>query len=175
VNRGPDDPLSLINSSRHMRTAFPGQAASFSGGGSAHSRAPSSTYSTKSASVDNGKVLHAGFYAEGTIFSAVFHKRDFNQSGQIQNNFQTVTALGTIYSKLRKYVVVAAFEDHCIAVPIGTSEGRGLQYTSGKDQYVSIREYDYRASAAPGETDLGIIWAEASQEIDGQALVNGEG
>jgi hypothetical protein len=154
-----------VDNSRVAGVPHPGHAATFCGARGAQSRAASSTYSTKPASTDNGKVLHSSFYAEGTIFSAVFHEQDFNQSGIIQNNFQTVTSLGTIYSKLRKYVVVAAFDDHCIAIPIGTSEGRGLQNKTLRGQYISIREYDYRASAAPAETGYGILWAEASQEM----------
>jgi hypothetical protein len=150
----------------------PGHAATFCGARGAQSRAASSAYSTKPASTDNGKVLHASFSAEGTIFSAVFHEQDFNQSGVIQNNFQTVTALGTIYSKLRKYVVVAAFDDHCIAVPIGTSEGRGLQNKTLKEQYISIREYDHRTSAAQLRQIMVPCGQKRLRRCDGQA--NGE-
>ncbi|EPE29016.1 hypothetical protein GLAREA_00174 [Glarea lozoyensis ATCC 20868] len=152
-------------SSRGLNAHLPGHAATFCGARSAHSRAASSTYSTKPASTDNGKVLPSYVYTEGKVFSAVFHEQDFNQSGQIQNNFQTITPLGTIYSKLRKYVVVATFDDHCICVPIGTSDGKGLQNKTLKDQFISIREHAYKETAAPAETEFGVLWAEASQEM----------
>lgn len=131
-------------------------------------RAPSnigtSTYGASNfGSLNNqsGIINEPAAYQEGTVFAAPFHQHDFNQPEVPQNKDQSMTGAGIVNTKIRKFVVVHRLPRSVIALPIYTHEGRGLEKKSEKNEFVSIREVDFKDSAAQAESDNGIIWADA--------------
>ncbi|KAL2063102.1 hypothetical protein VTL71DRAFT_6174 [Oculimacula yallundae] len=100
-------------------------------------------------------------FQPGVVFSAVTHEHHFTQDRVDYNNAnQTETNFGVANSKFRKFVILACFEQHVIALPILTHGGRGLSSKRHKHEYISVRERSLEGSAAPAESSHGILWAE---------------
>lgn len=104
-------------------------------------------------------------YKEGTIFSVAVHEHDRDQPNCPQSSCQSVTQVGIVNSKYRKFVVVRSYGSHCLTVPIFTHAGRGLSFKSNKHEYISIRDWDIFHRSAPAESHHGILWAEACHRL----------
>jgi hypothetical protein len=118
-----------------------------------------STYASNNKTV--GQIHDAADYREGMIFTAPFHQHDYLQPDTVQSREQSMTEFGVVHTKLRKFVVVMRNPRAVIALPIYTHGGRGLEFKKEKNEFVSIRESDWEDSAAPAESDNGIVWADA--------------
>ena len=114
-----------------------------------------------SANKSLGLVHEAADYYEGLLFSIPFHQHDFDQPDIPQQQGQTMTEYGVVHTKLRKFIVVQKHPRSVVALPIYTHGGRGLDRKDEKNEFVSIREHDFRSTAAGAESDNGIIWADA--------------
>ncbi|CZT42947.1 uncharacterized protein RSE6_02915 [Rhynchosporium secalis] len=100
-------------------------------------------------------------FQPGVIFSAVTHEHHYRQDRVDNTNAnQTETNFGVTNSKFRKFVILACFENHVIALPILTHQGRGLSSKRNKHEFVSVRERSLEGIAAPSESKHAILWAE---------------
>lgn len=87
------------------------------------------------------------------------HEQHFRQD-RIDSTNQSETNFGIVNSKFRKFVVLAKFHQHVIALPILTHQGNGLSTKYHKNEFISIREGSLRALAAPAESTHGTLWSE---------------
>lgn len=76
-----------------------------------------------------------------------------------------MTKLGIVHSKYRKFVVIARFATHVLALPIYTHGGRGLASKSHKNEFVSIRDADSRMQVARAESIHNTVWHERYPEF----------
>lgn len=98
-------------------------------------------------------------YEVGVIFSFATHEHHYDQSLVDIEGDTSFTRLGVVNSKFRKHIVVRRYPDHVIALPIFTHQGNGLTRKRSKNEYISIRDLDYKDRAAGAETEHGILWA----------------
>ncbi|KAH6707828.1 hypothetical protein BKA61DRAFT_679228 [Leptodontidium sp. MPI-SDFR-AT-0119] len=104
---------------------------------------------------------HKAEFEPGVVFSAVTHEHHYRQDRVDHSNVnQTETNFGVTSSKFRKFVVLSRFEQHVIALPILTHEGRGLSTKRHKHEYISVRERAAQGYAAGAESSHGILWVE---------------
>jgi hypothetical protein len=105
-------------------------------------------------------IHHYDKYDEGVIFSTAYHETHYDQDRFDGDDInQTASNFGIVSSKFRKFIVVARFASHVIALPIYTHGGRGLSRKANKDEYVSVRDDDDRNYAAPAESKHEALWA----------------
>lgn len=99
---------------------------------------------------NKGLKLPKESFKPGTIFRAVLHEPDFKGVAGATNfteidRFRTTdTVHGPIYTKTRKMIVLATFQDNYIAVPIYTHNGRGLEGKTKPEEFVSVRDHRAR-------------------------------
>lgn len=85
-------------------------------------------------------------FKPGTIIRAVLHEQDFQGvAGTSEvtraDKYQTDSVYGRIYTKTRKMIVLATFEDNYLAVPLYTHNGRGLEGKPKPQEFVSVRDH----------------------------------
>lgn len=89
--------------------------------------------------------LHKQDYQLGMIIRALVHEdsmdRAAGSSVTITDRSVTESKFGPICSKWRKMIVVGAFENHYLAVPIYTHNGHGLTRKANPNEFVSIRDH----------------------------------
>ncbi|KAI1111320.1 hypothetical protein F5Y14DRAFT_443399 [Nemania sp. NC0429] len=103
---------------------------------------------------DADRIQEKSKYRVGVIFSAPHHTAGSGDERwvSVSDPYQTATPYGVVHSKYRKMVVIKAFGEHCICLPIYSHNGRGLE---GKqdiaEEYVDIRDvFDRRPQAPEG-------------------------
>ncbi|KAJ5047663.1 uncharacterized protein L3040_003483 [Drepanopeziza brunnea f. sp. 'multigermtubi'] len=85
----------------------------------------------------------------GHIISFATHEplfKDTSRRGVEDTTRVTTTPYGKIYTKVRKHVVVARWENHIIALPIFTHQGQGLKFKTNKGEFIGIRDYEHYPS-----------------------------
>ena len=105
-------------------------------------------------------------YRLGTIVRAPLHEEDY--SGGTCDSYpletralmkaKTITESpvgGVIHTKFRKFIVVALFDDHYLAVPLYSYKGDGL-IEKKADEYVSIQ--DHRADTIKPQSRHGLLY-----------------
>ncbi|KAI0515034.1 hypothetical protein F5B22DRAFT_646913 [Xylaria bambusicola] len=99
-------------------------------------------YGSSSASLrDTDKVHPASSYKPGVIFSAPHHTAGSDDLWvSVNDPYNTATPFGKVHSKYRKMVVIRAFGEHCICLPIYSHNGKGLEGKDNLIEYVSIRD-----------------------------------
>jgi len=107
------------------------------------------------------RVYTGDHYLVGTVFSTAHHVQDQELGPLPPDRIRTESNAGRIISKYRKFIVVANYHYHCVAIPIFTHEGKGLSSKPTKliDEFVSVR--DNNQSVTPimkGDTRHGILW-----------------
>ena len=85
-------------------------------------------------------------FKPGVIFRAALHEEDFMGAAKESEITKTdsnrsETKYGPVYTKQRKMIVVAIHQDHYVAVPLYTHNGKGLSKKGKPDEYVSIRDH----------------------------------
>lgn len=105
-------------------------------------------------------------YRLGTIVRAPLHEEDYS-GGTCESYPPETRALmktktitespvgGVIHTKFRKFIVVALFDDHYLAVPLYSYNGDGL-IEKKADEYISIQ--DHRADAIKPQSRHGLLY-----------------
>ncbi|KAL8675125.1 MAG: hypothetical protein Q9168_000496 [Polycauliona sp. 1 TL-2023] len=95
----------------------------------------------------SGKSLHKDQFRPGMIILAYLHEQDFEATSSKsnitvnQNKHRTPSNFGTIFTKHRRMIIIAKYEDHYIAIPIFTHNGNGLDRKNKPDEYVSVKDH----------------------------------
>lgn len=71
--------------------------------------------------------------------------------------------------KHRLFVVIACFQYHCVALPIYTHRGTGLEKKKHKDEYVSIRD-ESAPNPAPAESKWPNLTMSTNEQLRGKAV-----
>ncbi|KAI2628179.1 hypothetical protein GGS21DRAFT_528115 [Xylaria nigripes] len=100
---------------------------------------------------DTDRVHDAKSYRFGVIFSAPHHTPGSIEERwvSVMDPHNTATPYGIVHSKYRKMVVLKAYGEHCICVPIYTHNGRGLEGKPFLQEWVSISDVADPNPAAP--------------------------
>ncbi|KAK0514933.1 hypothetical protein JMJ35_002312 [Cladonia borealis] len=105
-------------------------------------------------------------YRLGTIVRAPLHEEDYSggncESYPLETRAlmkaKTITESpvgGVIHTKFRKFIVVALFDDHYLAVPLYSYKGDGL-IEKKADEYISIQ--DHRAETIKPQSRHGLLY-----------------
>ncbi|KAH7323570.1 hypothetical protein BKA65DRAFT_555248 [Rhexocercosporidium sp. MPI-PUGE-AT-0058] len=93
-----------------------------------------------------GQVLEPQQFKLGQIISVASHEEVYqdpkNRIKLEATQEQTLTALGWVYSKNRKIVVISRFAQHLVGLPIFSHGGKGLKKKE-KSEFVGIRDSQY--------------------------------
>lgn len=105
------------------------------------------------AEANKGKSFLKAQYKPGWIIRGLLHEQDYNATSTgsnitVTDRFRSETKFGPVYTKYRKMIVLAMFEDHYLAIPLFTHNGNGLAYKSRPDEFIGIK--DHRARAEEG-------------------------
>ncbi|KAL8686813.1 MAG: hypothetical protein Q9224_005330 [Gallowayella concinna] len=98
-------------------------------------------------------------YQLGMIIRAPLHEQDSpnarrpgggtssiatnSSEATLAEHYKTESKFGTIFTKYRKMIVVALHQDHYVAVPLYTHNGRGLVNKRQPDEFVSVKDHRY--------------------------------
>ncbi|KAL8681811.1 MAG: hypothetical protein Q9186_002126 [Xanthomendoza sp. 1 TL-2023] len=93
-------------------------------------------------------------FKPGLIIRALLHEQDYEASSSrsnitIADKYRSNTNYGPIYTKCRKMIVLALFEDHYTAIPIFTHNGNGLARKKKPEEYVSIVDHRAKYESPP--------------------------
>lgn len=96
-------------------------------------------------------------FKPGMIIRAVLHEPDFRGAAGASDvtpatqadRFRTDSAYGPIYTKTRKMIVLATFQNNYIAVPLYTHNGQGLEGKTKPEEFVSVRDHRAPGSFTP--------------------------
>ncbi|KAL8799183.1 MAG: hypothetical protein Q9182_006083 [Xanthomendoza sp. 2 TL-2023] len=61
----------------------------------------------------------------------------------LAEHYKTESKFGTIFTKYRKMIVVALHQDHYVAIPLYTHNGKGLVNKRQPDEFVSVKDHRY--------------------------------
>ena len=104
------------------------------------------------ADVENnkGSKLAKEMFRRGMIIRAAHHEQHFTArtSASVgasdvtaRDNYRNDSKFGTIYTKYRHMIVVALYDEHYVAVPLYTHNGKGLEHKLKADEFVSVRDH----------------------------------
>jgi hypothetical protein len=69
------------------------------------------------------------------------HVHDYMTADDVDGPARTLTRPGFwVFTKLRRFLVIELHSRHCIAIPIFSHGGNGLQRQINKEEYVGIRD-----------------------------------
>ncbi|KAL8782994.1 MAG: hypothetical protein Q9213_004951 [Squamulea squamosa] len=93
-------------------------------------------------------------FKPGMIIRALIHEQDYAASSSRSNitvvdKYRSETRYGPIYTKCRKMIVLALFEDHYTAIPVFTHNGNGLDRKNKPEEFVSIKDHRARDESPP--------------------------
>lgn len=97
---------------------------------------------SKSSGSKVGEVLDRNEYFPGLIFRAAHYEEAYDRNLDPRYLIED-EEFGHICRKVRKFIVVACYEESFVAVPLYTFNGSGLdrKVEQAKDQYVSIHDH----------------------------------
>jgi hypothetical protein len=112
-----------------------------------------------------GHVYFQKSYKVGVIFSAPLHEAASKNT--VLTDFHVGESnCGPVYTKVRKFVVVACFASHIWALPIYTHNGNGLSKNFNRDEFVSIRDVDEDpARVRPAESKYRLLFSVRTEEL----------
>ncbi|KAL8736734.1 MAG: hypothetical protein Q9166_000100 [cf. Caloplaca sp. 2 TL-2023] len=98
--------------------------------------------------------LAKGDFKPGMIIRALIHEQDYEASSSRSNitvtdKYRSNTKYGPIYTKCRKMIVLALFEDHYTAIPVFTHNGNGLNRKNKPEEFISIKDHRAKHEAPP--------------------------
>lgn len=122
---------------------------------------------------NKGVRLTKEMFKPGMIIRCAHHEQDFVAGGggggpgasdaTLADKYRTDSRFGTIYTKYRKMIVVALYQDHYVAVPLYTHNGRGLAKKPKPDEFVSVRDH-----RVPGAFEaLSVHQPVVTERVDG--------
>ncbi|KAI9709420.1 MAG: hypothetical protein M1812_007697 [Candelaria pacifica] len=85
-----------------------------------------------------GTILEKRDYKAGMVFLTYQHEAKV-EGMPLDSRYTTESQHGSICSKMRPMIVVALFDKHCVAVPLFTHNGRGMDGKK-QDEFVSIKD-----------------------------------
>jgi nitrite reductase/ring-hydroxylating ferredoxin subunit len=116
-----------------------------------------------------------GEYSLGTIIRAPLHEEDLDggtgasfpvdlRESMMARTISQSPLGGAIHTKCRKFIVVALFDDHYMAVPVYSYNGNGLARKHA-DEYVSVQ--DHRIEFTTPQTRHGVLYtSELEAHVD---------
>lgn len=116
-----------------------------------------------------------GEYSLGTIIRAPLHEEDFDggtgasfppdmRKSMMAKAISESPLGGAIHTKYRKFIVVALFDDHYMAVPIYSYNGDGI-VRKHADEYISVQ--DHRTELVTPQSRHGVLYtAELEEHVD---------
>ncbi len=98
---------------------------------------------------NRGKDFHKSQFKPGMIIRGMLHEQDYKATSTGSNitiidkdaRYRSETKFGAVFTKYRKMIVLALFEDHYLAIPLFTHNGNGLAYKANPDEFVSIHDH----------------------------------
>jgi hypothetical protein len=102
----------------------------------------------------------------GVVFSGVLHEPDCDKktTRKIDMN-RSETIHGPVYSKHRKFVVIACFEYHFLALPIYTHSGTGLSKKTNREEFISVRDADAGPNIKPAESSYNVLISQRTEAL----------
>ena len=103
---------------------------------------------------NKSRQIPKAYYKPGMIIRAALHEQDYNGGNRRSeitqaDRFRSETKFGTIFTKYRKMIVVEKYEDHYIALPLYTHNGKGLEWKARPEEFVSIRDHRLEGKFKP--------------------------
>ena len=103
---------------------------------------------------NKGKRYKKSEFRPGMIIRGVVHEQDYiaTSTGSnltITDRNRTDSRYGPICTKYRKMIVLALFEDHYLAIPLFTHNGKGLANKTRPDEFVSIKDHRFQGQVPP--------------------------
>ncbi|KAL9000726.1 MAG: hypothetical protein Q9169_000762 [Polycauliona sp. 2 TL-2023] len=101
-----------------------------------------------------GHKLPKADFKPGMIIRALLHEQDYEASSSRSNvtvadKYRSNTKYGPIYTKSRKMIVLALFQDHYTAIPVFTHNGNGLDRKEKPGEFVSIKDHRAKFESPP--------------------------
>lgn len=93
-------------------------------------------------------------FKPGMIIRALLHEQDYEASSSRSNitvadKYRSSTKFGPIYTKCRKMIVLALYEDHYTAIPVFTHNGNGLDRKNKPEEFISIKDHRAKFECPP--------------------------
>ena len=94
-----------------------------------------------------GSMIAKESYRPGMLIRAAMHEPDLNTGGAgastatVADRYRSETKFGPIHTKIRKAIVIALYQDHYLAVPLFTHNGKGLLKKLKPDEFISVRDH----------------------------------
>ena len=102
---------------------------------------------------NKGSKLAKENFKIGMIIRAPLHEEDYSRGrgvadtdATVADKFRTDSKFGAIFTKYRHMIVIALYQDHYVAVPLYTHNGKGLEHKVKADEFVSVQDH-----RVPGE------------------------
>ncbi|KAL9603825.1 MAG: hypothetical protein Q9219_000934 [cf. Caloplaca sp. 3 TL-2023] len=95
---------------------------------------------------NRGQKYRKSEFYPGMIVRGVVHEQDYmgtstGSSVTVMDRNRTESRYGPICTKYRKMIVLSLFEDHYLAIPLFTHNGKGLQNKSKPAEFVSVQDH----------------------------------
>lgn len=96
--------------------------------------------------LNKGSKYRKSDFRAGLIIRAMVHEQDYQAASSgsnvtITERNRSNTKFGPICTKWRKMIVLSLFEDHYLAIPLFTHNGKGLVNKKRPEEFVSIRDH----------------------------------
>ena len=88
-------------------------------------------------------------FTPGTLIVAPFHEQFGGDFKDPYERSLTRGQYGTVFTKLRRMVVVATYGTHYISLPFYTHDGQGLANVAREDEHVSVKDSRYKGKLDP--------------------------
>ena len=85
-------------------------------------------------------------YQVGAVFSTATHQRDYAETMDPRNMNQSMTRLGVVHSKFRKFMVLARFATHVLAVYVESLPLSFLALLMFADPFIPMKDGGFRIS-----------------------------
>lgn len=99
-------------------------------------------------------------FKPGMIIRAPVHEQDLKGGTSnitAADKYTTDSKFGPIYTKYRKLIVIALFQNHYLAAPLYTHNGRGLVDKANPNEYVSVQDHRARGFITPLSKHLPLV------------------
>lgn len=115
---------------------------------------------------NRGRVLAKEVFKLGMIIRAALHEPLLSGATDLTDKNKGSSIYGPVFSKVRKMIVVALYEDHYIALPVYTHNGNGLQGKTKADEYVSVKDHRSQTPFTPLSKHLPLVTETVNPGID---------
>lgn len=110
-------------------------------------------------------------FKPGMIVRAVLHEPTFRAMSIASDatnaeKYLTDSKYGTIITKYRKFIILALFRNHYLALPIYSHNGRGLEGKAQPDEYVSVQDHRVMAPFTPQSIHFPLVTAQINAGIN---------